>query len=66
MGEKKEYVLFSNWHFKRNVLGNIIVLRNRCTNLCPEKCTLGKVPMQICSEPLEVFPVSSSTGFLWS
>ena len=35
----------SNWHFKRNILGKMIVLSNQCINLCPEKCNLCKIPI---------------------
>ena len=55
---------FSNWHFKRNILGKMIVLGNRCINLCPEKCILSEIPIacqEMCSEQLKCFPISSST-----
>ena len=60
---------FWNWHFKQNILGKMIVLRNRCINLCPEKCNLGQIPIccqEMCSEQLKCFPVSSSTRSLGS
>ena len=28
---------FSNWHLKRDILGKMILLFNRCLNLCSEK-----------------------------
>ena len=36
---------FSNWHIKRNILGKVLVLGNRCINICPEKCILSQIPV---------------------
>ena len=30
------FAKITNWHCKRNILGKMIVLGNRCINLCPE------------------------------
>ena len=60
---------FSNWHFKRNILGKMIVLGNGCINLCPEKCIISQIPIpcqEMYSEQLECLPVSSSTMSLGS
>ena len=61
--------ILSNWHFKCNSLGKMIVPGNRCINLCPEKYILSQIPIacyKICSEQLKCFPVSSSTMSLGS
>ena len=36
---------FFNWHFKRNILGKMLVFGNRCHNLCPEECVLSQIPI---------------------
>ena len=36
---------FSKWHFKRDILGKILVLGNRYIELCPEKYILSQIPM---------------------
>ena len=52
-----------NPYFKCN-FWRMLVLRNRCINLFPEKFNLDQIPIafrEICSDPLEYFSVSSST-----
>ena len=58
---------FLNWHFKRNILGKIIVVLNLCINICPERSNLGQIPIccpEVYSEHLKCFLVSSSTRSL--
>ena len=61
--ESKEAISakFSNCHFKLNILGKVIMIVNRGINLCPE------IPvdcLELCSEHLKCFPVSSSSTSL--
>ena len=59
----------SKWHFKRNILGKMKVLRNRCINLCPKKCILNQIPIasqEMRSKQLECFPASSRSRSLGS
>ena len=45
----------------------MIVLGNRCINLCSEKFILDWIAIAVmCPEQLKCFPVSSSRRFLWS
>ena len=58
--------IFTIWHLKRNILGEIIVLYIQCINLCPNKGNLGKLLIafqEMCHEQLKYFPVSSSTRY---
>ena len=55
---------FSYWQLKRNILGKVMVLGNRCINIFSEKCILGQIPIayqELCSEQLKCFPVNSSS-----
>ena len=59
----------SNWHFKRNILGKMIELRNQCIHLCPKKFNQGQKPIpskEMSSEKIKCFPVSSRTRSLGS
>ena len=63
-GWKEGFCIFQLNAEKCNILGKMIVHRNRYINLCPEKCNLGPLPIaskEMCSEQLQCFPVSSST-----
>ena len=49
----------SNKDFKIKISGNVIRLHCLCTNICPEKCILGQIPIycqEICSEQLKILP----------
>ena len=58
----------SNWHLKRNMIEKMLVLVNRCLNLCTEKCFLSQIPItsqEMCSEQLECFPFSTLSLEEW-
>ena len=58
---------FSNGHFKRNLLGKMLVLGTRCINIYPENCILSQIPIacqEMGSTQLKCVPTSSSTMFL--
>ena len=54
----------SKGHFKRNILGKMILIGNKCICLCPKKCILSQIPIscqEMCFEQLECFTISSIT-----